>query len=157
MTNMKVRSLKTGPVPSLRSLALVAVLASQLLGSAAHADPPATVASCEGIKNAYQVLGTVCAKQYEKISHAPATSEERKTSYAARIAVIEIFRKALLCNGMYNASSALQSSFKSEEGGHLVAIANLHQAMVNAGDPSLPALYTESDLKKVAISKQQCK
>ncbi|KJJ95344.1 hypothetical protein UB44_19660 [Burkholderiaceae bacterium 26] len=137
-------------------LAVVSLIAS-LAATAALAAPPATVATCDGIKEAYQILGTQCANQYAKINHAPATAAERRETYAARIAVLEIFRKALLCNGMYNASKSAQQRFSSGEAGHLQALALLNAAMTGAGDPNVPALYTAADLNDVSINKQQCK
>ncbi|HWV06356.1 hypothetical protein [Ralstonia sp.] len=137
-------------------LAVVSLIAS-LAATAALAAPPATVATCDGIKEAYQILGTQCANQYAKINHAPATAAERRETYAARIAVLEIFRKALLCNGMYNASKSAQQRFSSGEAGHLQALALLNVAMTGAGDPNVPALYTAADLNDVSINKQQCK
>ena len=137
-------------------LAVVSLIAS-LAATAALAVPPATVASCDGIKDAYPILGTQCANQYAKINHAPATAAERRETYAARIAVLEIFRKALLCNGMYNASKSAQQRFSSGEAGHLQALALLNVAMTGAGDPNVPALYTAADLNDVSINKQQCK
>lgn len=137
-------------------LTVVSLIAS-LAATAALAAPPATVASCDGIKDAYPILGTQCANHYAKINHAPATAAERRETYSARIAVLDIFRKALLCNGMYGASKPAQQRFSSGEAGHLQALANLNAAMTIAGDPNVPVLYTASDLSDVSISKSQCK
>ncbi|MDH5822884.1 hypothetical protein QFW77_07740 [Luteimonas sp. RD2P54] len=135
-----------------------AMLACALLSPAASfAAPPATVATCDGIKEAYQVLGAQCTAAYGRIAHAPANAQQRLQSYRARIAVLEIFRKALLCNGMYGATADAQRRFASGEPGHLQAIANLHLAMTNAGDPIVPPLYTAGDLGDVSVTKQQCK
>jgi hypothetical protein len=128
-----------------------------LAPTAVLAAPPATVASCDGIKAAYPILGTKCGNNYAKISHAPATAAKRLESYKARVAVVQIFQQALLCNGMYGASKKVQDQFSSGETGHLTAIANLHTAMTAAGDPGIPALYTAADLKKIKMTKQQCK
>lgn len=70
---------------------------------------------------------------------------------------MDIFRKALLCNGMYGASKPAQQRFSSGEAGHLQALANLNAAMTIAGDPNVPVLYTASDLSDVSINKSQCK
>lgn len=137
-------------------LTVVSLIAS-LAATAALAAPPATVASCDGIKDAYPILGTQCANHYAKINHAPATAAERRETYSARIAVLDIFRKALLCNGMYGASKPAQHRFSSGEAGHLQALANLNAAMTIAGDPNVPVLYTASDLSDVSINKSQCK
>lgn len=137
-------------------LTVVSLIAS-LAATAALAAPPATVASCDGIKDAYPILGTQCANHYAKINHAPATAAERRETYSARIAVLDIFRKALLCNGMYGASKPAQQRFSSGEAGHLQALANLNAAMTIAGDPNVPVLYTASDLSDVSIKKSQCK
>lgn len=137
-------------------LTVVSLIAS-LAATAALAAPPATVASCDGIKDAYPILGTQCANHYVKINHAPATAAERRETYSARIAVLDIFRKALLCNGMYGASKPAQQRFSSGEAGHLQALANLNAAMTIAGDPNVPVLYTASDLSDVSINKSQCK
>ena len=137
-------------------LTVVSLIAS-LAATAALAAPPATVASCDGIKDAYPILGTQCANHYAKINHAPATAAERRETYSARIAVLDIFRKALLCNGMYGASKPAQQRFSSGEAGHLQALANLNAAMTIAGDPNVPVLYTASDLSDVSINKSQCK
>ncbi|WP_024974514.1 hypothetical protein [Ralstonia pickettii] len=137
-------------------LTVVSLIAS-LAATAALAAPPATVASCDGIKDAYPILGTQCANHYAKINHAPATAAERRETYSARIAVLDIFRKALLCNGMYGASKPAQQRFSSGEAGHLQALANLNVAMTIAGDPNVPVLYTASDLSDVSINKLQCK
>ncbi len=140
-------------VPRIGYASLIASLAA----TAALAAPPATVASCDGIKDAYPILGTQCANHYAKINHAPATAAERRETYSARIAVLDIFRKALLCNGMYGASKPAQQRFSSGEAGHLQALANLNAAMTIAGDPNVPVLYTASDLSDVSINKSQCK
>lgn len=137
-------------------LTVVSLIAS-LAATAALAAPPATVASCDGIKDAYPILGTQCANHYAKINHAPATAAERRETYSARIAVLDIFRKALLCNGMYGTSKPAQQRFSSGEAGHLQALANLNAAMTIAGDPNVPVLYTASDLSDVSINKSQCK
>ncbi len=123
----------------------------------AFADPPATVASCEGIGSAYSILGTQCSNAYAKINHAPANAEERLSTFRARIDVLEIFRKALLCNGMYGAGQAAQDRFRAQERGHLTALQELHTSMEKAGDPDLPPAYTAQDLNATSIKKAQCK
>lgn len=140
-------------------LALVAtsILMVSLAPSAALAAVTATVASCEGIKSAYPILGTQCGSQYAKINHGPKDAAARLTTFNARRSVLEIFRKALLCNGMLGATKAAQDSFKSGEGGHLTALANLRQAMIDAKDPNIPPAYTADDLNSITINKQQCK
>lgn len=139
------------------TLVATSILTVSLAGNAAFAAPPATVASCEGIKAAYPILGTQCENQYGKINHAPANAEDRLTTFRARISVLQIFRKALLCNGMFGAKQSAQESFKSGEDGHLTALVNLRQAMNNAGDLNVPPAYTDNDLKSISIKKQQCK
>jgi hypothetical protein len=139
------------------ALVAMAILIVYLAPTAALAGPPATVASCEGIKDAYPILGTQCGKQYEKISHAPANAEERLATFKARVSVLQIFRKALLCNGMFGAKKEAQDKFRSGEAGHLTALDNLRQAMGNANDPNIPPAYTADDLKSITIQKQQCK
>ncbi|MFT4209835.1 MAG: hypothetical protein QM625_22505 [Ralstonia sp.] len=66
-------------------------------------------------------------------------------------------RKALLCNGMYDAPKSAQQRFSSGEAGHLQAPAILNAAMAAAGDPDVPVLSTAADLSDVSINKQQCK
>jgi hypothetical protein len=151
---MNIRS--NVPVIRIVQLAVMSVIAS-LAATAALAVPPATVASCEGIQDAYPILGTQCANSYAKINHAPANAAERRETYSARLAVLQIFRKALLCNGMYGASKPTQQSFSSGEAGHLQALANLNAAMTTAGDANVPAAYTSTDLNSVSINKPQCK
>jgi hypothetical protein len=140
-------------------LALVAtsILIASLAPTAALADRTATVASCEGIKAAYPILGTQCANQYKKINHTPANAADRLTTFNARVSVLQVFRKALLCNGIFNATKSVQDSFKSGEDGHLTALANLRTAMINAKDPNIPNPYGANDLKSISINKQQCK
>jgi hypothetical protein len=136
---------------------VVAVLMVSLVPAAAYAAPPATVASCDGIKSAYNTLGTQCANAYAKISHAPANASQRLASFKARVAVLEIFQKAMLCNGMFGASAQAQQAFRTGEDGHLTALANLRTAMTAAGDPNIPAAYTADDLNGITIKKLQCK
>lgn len=133
------------------------VLITALASGAALAAPPATVATCQGITDAYPVLGAQCTNAYAKVSHNPGNATERAAAFRARIPVLQIFRKALLCNGMYGASSAAQRNFKAGEDGHIAALANLRAAMTNAGDANIPAAYTADDLRDSAINKQQCK
>ena len=153
-----LRHMSAEPRHLVVGLALVATSIGvvALAPPAALAAPPATVASCEGIKAAYPVLGTQCENQYAKIKHAPAKPADRLTTFNARVAVLQIFRKALLCNGMFGASKSAQDRFKSGESGHLEALANLRVAMTKAEDPKIPAAYTADDLKSVTINKQQC-
>ena len=128
-----------------------------LAPNAAFAAPPATEATCAGIKAAYPILGTQCEKNYSQINHAPANATERAQTYRARLAVLIIFRKALLCNGMYGASTIVQQRFSSGEEGHIVALDGLRVSMVSAGDPNIPPAYSSDDLRRVTIKKQQCK
>lgn len=128
-----------------------------LAPDAAFAAPPATVASCAGIKAAYPILGTQCETNYSQINHAPANAEERAQTFRARRAVLIIFRKALLCNGMYGAKKSIQQSFSSGEEGHLVALDGVRTSMISAQDPDIPPAYTSEDLQAVRINKQQCK
>jgi len=143
-------------VVQLVSVTLTIVLIA-LMPTTALAAPPATVASCSGIKNAYLTLGTQCATAYAGVDHQPDTVAGRLASFVARRTVLQIFQKALLCNGMYGASSAVQQLFKSGEEGHLTALANLRAAMENHSDPNIPAAYLAADLKNISIRKQQCK
>ena len=144
--------------PSNRFIARVALLSITALASAAAlASPPATVATCDGIKAAYPILGTQCASSYININHEPENAADRLKTYTARKDVMQIFRKVLLCNGMYGAAGPAQQQFKSEEEGHLKALEDLHKSMIKNGDPKVPALYTASDLKSVSMTKQQCK
>ncbi|UGQ47599.1 hypothetical protein [Massilia endophytica] len=136
---------------------VMSILIVSFLPAAAHAAPPATVASCQGIKDAYPILGTQCETNYANINHAPGNAQERSATFGARKTVLQIFRKAVLCNGMYGASSSAQQSFKSGEPGHLTAIANVRTAMVNANDTNIPAPYTATDLNAITMTKQQCK
>jgi hypothetical protein len=135
----------------------MSLLIVSFLPTAAHAAPPATVASCQGIKDAYPILGAQCETNYANINHAPANAQERSATFGARKTVLQIFRKAVLCNGMYGASASAQQSFKSGEPGHLQALANLRTAMGNANDPNIPPGYTAADLNAITIIKQQCK
>jgi hypothetical protein len=139
------------------ALGALSIVTAALAPRAALAAPPATVATCDGIKAAYPILGTQCGTAYAKINHAPANATQRSDTYKARVAVVQIFQKALLCNGMYGASKSVQQKFSSGEEGHLTAISNLHTAMTTAGDPNVPALYTAADLKTITMKKQQCK
>lgn len=139
------------------ALLATAILIVSLASTAAFAAPPATVASCAGIKDAYPILGTQCENQYRNINHAPANAEDRLTTFRARVSVLQIFRKALLCNGMFGAVKSAQDRFKSGETGHLTALANLRQVMISAGDLNIPPAYTADDLTSITINKQQCK
>lgn len=136
----------------------LSVLTVMVFSSVARAEPPAKTATCEGIKEAYTVLGTQCENTYELVNHNPTNAAERQQSYTARKTVLQIFQKALLCNGMYGATSAQQDRFKSGEAGHLQALEQLQQAMTNAGDPNVPETYTATLLKNdIKMTKQQCK
>lgn len=139
------------------ALVATSILIIDLAPIATFANPPATVASCQGIKDAYPILGTQCANAYTKINHAPANAKDRLTTYNARISVLNIFRKALLCNGIYGAKQSDQQRFNSEEQGHLMAIKNLRTAMTNAHDPNIPDLYTSKNLNSIKVNKSQCK
>jgi hypothetical protein len=151
-------SVQAGARPIICLGAVVAsILVLALMPAAAFAAPPATVASCEGIKDAYPILGTQCVNTYASISHNPTTPAARHTSFGARKTVLQIFQKALLCNGMYGATAAVQQRFKSGEDGHLQALDNLRTAMKAAGDPDIPEAYEAKDLKSISINKQQCK
>lgn len=134
------------------------LLAILLLSTTALATPPATIASCEGIQDAYPILGKKCATEYAKINHAPANRNERAKTLKARIAVLTIFRKAYVCNGIWGATKSAQQRFISSEEGHLMAVDNLINAMTIAGDPNVPD-YDDivSKLHKVSMTKQQCK
>ncbi len=138
-------------------LALISLVLIFFTSSIAFAAPPATTASCAGIKQAYPILGTQCEKKYSNISHAPANEKQRLETFRARTAVLEIFRKAMLCNGLFGADKTAQQRFRSGEEGHLTALNNLRVAMDNAGDANLPAAYTAENLKAISIKKQQCK
>ena len=141
-------------------LALVAmsILIVSLAPTAALAAPPATVATCEGIKNAYLVLGTQCNKAYNKINHNPLNAAARLTTFRARVSVLQIFQKALLCNGLFGANSSSQQRFQNGETGHLTALTNLHTAMETNNDPNIPPAYGIMDLKLIKINnKMECK
>jgi hypothetical protein len=133
------------------------ILAASLAPAPALAAPPATVATCEGIADAYPILGKQCATAYANINHAPGNAKDRLATFVARRTVLQIFQKALLCNGMYGASSSAQQAFSSAEDGHLQALANVRATMVAQGDPNIPAAYTRADLKSIKMTKQQCK
>jgi hypothetical protein len=115
------------------------------------------VASCDGIKDGYPILGTQCANAYAGIDQAPANAAGRLARFGARKSVVQIFQMTLLCNGMYGATAAAQQRFKSGEEGHLKALADLRAAMSNAGDPNIPDAYTADDLKAIVMKKPQCK
>lgn len=134
-----------------------AILMALSIPTAALAAPPATVASCDGIKAAYPILGTQCATAYTTVNHQPGNAAERLASFGARKTVLQIFQKTVLCNGMFGATSAAQQVFLNGEAGHLQALDNLRTAMVNAHDPNIPAAYTATDLKSISINKPQCK
>jgi hypothetical protein len=83
----------------------------------------------------------------------------QRTDYCAnkaRIAVMKIFQKALLCNGMFGANRFVQNKFKDGVDGHLTAIRNLHRAMEVEGDRKIPALFEKNDLRGVKIRKLHC-
>jgi hypothetical protein len=154
-----MRHIPTQPkhfVPHLVSIVMSILLVS-LVPTAAVAAPPAALATCPGIRAAYSILGTQCETAYAIIDHQPTSAGERRASFGARKTVMQIFRKALLCNGLYGASKSAQQRFQSGEEGHLTAIDLLHTAMVNAGDPNIPAAFTVADLNLVKINKAQCK
>ncbi|MFL6709415.1 MAG: hypothetical protein ACJ8HI_14525 [Massilia sp.] len=138
------------------STSMAMLLVTALMPLAALADPPATEASCDGIKLAYNTLGAQCQSAYAKINHAPATAADRLTTFTARKSVLQIFQQAMLCNGMFGATSQQQQRFRTGEDGHLTALDNLHTAMLAAGDPNVPAAFTAAELKEVTIKKQQC-
>ncbi|SFG94015.1 hypothetical protein SAMN05518865_1247 [Duganella sp. CF458] len=143
-------------VVNLASIVMSLVLVA-FMPTVALAAPPATVASCQGIKDAYPILGTQCENAYANINHAPGTAADRSTTFGARRTVLQIFRKALLCNGMYGATSQAQQLFRNGEQGHLDAIANLRTAMVAVPDPTIPTAFTATDLNAISMTKQQCK
>lgn len=124
--------------------------------TAALATPPATVASCAGIKDAYPNLGTQCAAQYANVDHAPANATARRVTFEARRAVMVIFRQAALCNGIHGASTDAQRSFLSGEAGHLEALENLRRSMVNRGDNPLPEEFDIKKLGEIAINDNTC-
>jgi hypothetical protein len=132
----------------------VSALPIALAPSGAWADPPATVATCAGIKAAYPILGTQCENNYAKVNHAPANAQQRLSTFQARKAVLIIFRKAALCNGLYGATTASQARFLSGEQGHVVALNALQAAQIAAADPTVGTL---PDLNDVSVTKQQCK
>lgn len=124
---------------------------------AATAQPPAVTNTCEGIKAAYPVLGAQCTKAYKRVNHNPTSEDERYSAYRARKSVLEIFRKAYLCNGYYDASRSSQDRFKSGEDGHIQQLNQLIASMVNAGDQHQPPNFSRRDLSGVSIKKKQCK
>lgn len=139
------------------ALAAISALSISLAPTAVHAEPPATVATCPGIKAGYPILGTRCENNYAKIKRPPVNAEERLETYQARVAVMTIFRKALLCNAIYGAQQSIQNAFKGGEAGHLTAIKLLHDSMVANADPTIPDLFTADDLKSIKMTKQQCR
>ncbi len=143
------------PIPILTIGAIV--LSGSLLTSEVHAAQPATVATCSGIKSAYPILGERCKKSYEQISHSPKNKKERALSFKSRKVVLKIFRQALLCNGMNNATSIMQKRFISAEDGHLEALDNLNQQIIRADGQNPNPVYSKQDLKNITINKQQCK
>lgn len=154
-----MKTLSHAPAPSKRLTIYIgsfaaSILMASIIPSTATAAPPAVLATCAGIKNAYPVLGTQCENAYANINHAPANAADRLTSFKARKNVLEIFRKALLCNGMYGATKQAQTTFSQGEAGHVTALNNLQVAMTNAGDQNIPAGYNPDG---VTINKQQCK
>ena len=123
-------------------------------------------------------MGTQCERQYEKIDHAANTTKKRVNTFKARLSVLQIFRKAVLCNGMYGARRSDQARFNAREEGHIDAINNLLTNMKHEGDMSKRAaraledrykdMQTDeagnfreydflSDLQSISIRKQQCK
>lgn len=122
------------------------LLSTILTAPMVSAAGPATIATCDGIKAAYPILGTQCKKSYAKINHAPQSENERRSTFKARKVVLEVFRKSLLCNGMNGANKVMQDRFIAGENGHLEALQNLNIAA-----------YTKQDLKNISIKKQQCK
>jgi len=155
-----MKTLRHPTAPSKRISIYIGSFAASILmvsTATALAAPPATVATCARIKNAYPILGAQCQNAYANINHTPANAGDRLTSFKARKNVLEIFRKALLCNGMYGATSQAQSNFSKGEAGHLTALDNLRVAMTNAGDQNIPAAYNAADLSGVSIKQQQCK
>ena len=132
------------------------ILIVTLMPTIVLAEKPATKASCEGIAAAYPILGEQCENNSNKINHQPADASQRRQTFQARVTVMEIFRKAMLCNGMYGADERSQQPFKNQEKGHLEQLKNLHQAMINHKDPEVPEEYTVDNLRSVTIRKQQC-
>jgi hypothetical protein len=128
-----------------------------LAATAVIAAPPATVPTCDGIRDAYPILGTQCKTNYAKIDHAPNTAKKRRQTFTARRTVLQIFRKASLCNMMYGMQGRALANFKSGEPGHLTALKNLRRTMKKKKDPNLPARYTAADLDNVSMTKRQCK
>ncbi|MBH8564528.1 hypothetical protein I8748_20470 [Nostoc sp. CENA67] len=141
----------------LRLAVATSILIVSLAPTAILAKPPATEASCEGIKAAYPILGKECSNQYSKIEHNLTNAKDRLETYYARVSVLEIFRKALICNGMFGANKQAQDRFKSGEQGHLQALNNLVTAMTAAKDPNIPPTYDAKKLQSVTIKKVQCK
>jgi hypothetical protein len=136
------------------ALSVATILLVSLAPTAASAAPPAVVATSDGIKAAYQVLGVQCENNYAKINHTPANRDQRAATFKARAAVLVIFRQALLCNGLYGATGAQQDRFRSGEDGHVTALTQLHTATITAGDPNPGNL---PDLSSISMRKQQCK
>ena len=156
------------------------LVVGSLVPAVVLATPPATDASCAGIKNAYPILGTQCQSTYGKINHSISTKDLEKfdtqklqdtykalqDTYKARAQVMEIFKKATLCNGMYGADKAAQVRFTGAEAGHLNALAELYTNMKKVQEEAtkkklklekLPPEYTKARLSEVTISKGQCK
>lgn len=133
------------------------ILSGALITSGVYAGEPAATASCSGIKAAYPILGEQCKKSYDKINHSPGNKKARALSFKSRKSVLKIFRQALLCNGMNNATSIMQERFISAEDGHLEALENLNTQIINLDGHNPNPVYTKQDLQKLTINKQQCK
>lgn len=73
------------------ALVAMSILIVSLAPTAALADRPATVATCEGIENAYRILGQQCNTAYNKINHNPQNAADRLRTFKARVSVLEIF------------------------------------------------------------------
>ncbi|WP_045737943.1 hypothetical protein [Xanthomonas sp. MUS 060] len=135
------------------------LLAAASLPVIAAAQGPATEATCEGIKAAYPILGASCAKNYATIAKSKTLPEldsaQKLALYQARVAVMQTFRKALLCNGMAGANKAAQQRFQSGEPGHLEAINNLYTSMDPENRPK--KVFDADELNNISINKQQCK
>ncbi|UGQ47600.1 hypothetical protein [Massilia endophytica] len=134
------------------------LLIAFVLPTTAYAGGPATDPSCEGIQAAYPILGTQCENAYKRINHSPSTPDERFATFTARKTVLQIFRKAAVCNAVvYDTPSSEQQRFLRDEPGHLEALTNVRDAMVNANDRNIPPEFTIRDLREIRMTRQQCK
>jgi hypothetical protein len=119
-------------------------------------------ATCQGVKDAYPVLGATCEKAYAKINHALAglTCEQLQSTFKARVNTMTVFRQAYLCNGIRGASKAQQNAFIRGQAGHLQALQNLENHMLGLPVPCNPydtVANITTTLNGLSVNKHQCK